>query len=80
MIKVNITQDHITNGRPRIHESCPVALACKEHFKNDDIVVYTRDLYVGLQCYSHDGEDHIQGFDTQLFMEPFTIKLTPWPK
>lgn len=51
-MKIDITEEHIKNGRRGNSHSCPVALAIKEQVPGAKHVVVGREISINGVCYS----------------------------
>ncbi len=86
-MKLNITEDHIKNGKPEESEYCPIALAVKEQFQNtSSIWVSSNFIYLRVcnECKTYklpaNAQLFIRNFDSNLSVEPITIELTEYNK
>ena len=85
VVKVQVTQDHITRGKRRIGYSCPVALALRDALSDDLLDSFLGDLiYVGRWAasvgdfhYDLDSSlvNYIHAFDGGEIIAPVTLDV-----
>ena len=89
MIDLEITAEHIAKGKPKDPSFCPIALAIRERFGDENFVCVT-DSYVefslnGKEQRFHDAQmsalcsgplyDFINSFDEGEPVDPLTLKI-----
>lgn len=80
-MKIKVTQEHIAKGKPQRSEWCPIALAAKDVFPQEIVVVSPYDLQVIAEQrdrYWHlpaQVRQFIKDFDGGRPVEPFDFEL-----
>ena len=78
-MEIDVTQEHIDNGKRKDPSFCPVALACKEQIDHvAHIEAYPSKIsMVGLtkKYYKHDATDFMVSFDRGEKVRPRTVNL-----
>ena len=77
VIEVNVTRNHILMGIRAHGKSCPIALACKEHFKKPVSVGHNFVSVSKKEAYAHNRTNEIIRFDLYGpdHVSPFTVRL-----
>jgi len=76
-MKIQVTQDHIDKGKPRLPKCCPIALAIQSHFPNLKVSVGNPSYHIGDYCgmLLDSISARISAFDQDLKMEPFELEI-----
>jgi len=78
-MRLPIQLRHITNGKPRHRQRCPVALALRDHFNVSDVEVSRAQVRVQDQRFdlTESAAAFILSFDRGHFLQPCTLQLIP---
>jgi len=76
-MRLPIQLRHITNGKPRHRQRCPVALALRDHFNVSDVEVSRARVRVQAQYFdlSAPAIAFVLSFDRGHFVLPCTLTL-----
>lgn len=76
-MKITVTAKHIKNGKPQDSSSCPIGLALREQFLNEEIYVGISTVDVGSKFFglSTRARSFVRKFDFGLPVKPFTFNL-----
>ncbi len=75
-MKIQVTQEHIDKGRPRLPRRCPVSLAIQEQFSEKVLVgslSYTIGEYNGI--FTDSVYARITQYDMDRGMTPFELEI-----
>lgn len=87
--EINVTQEHINNGKTQDYYSCPISLAIKEKLKKDDVHPIIKTGHTSIKIFTIGSFYYhvvytipdiatyfIQQFDKEKPVHPFSFKIT----
>ena len=81
-VRVNVKQEHIDKGAPRVGDMCPIALSLREKFPEFNWWVYYTTIALSLPFKSTDqipmpkpAQEFISKFDVEEPVKPFGFYL-----
>lgn len=78
ILTIDVTAEDIRDGKPKLCESCPIALAIKRAYPGLPVNVEEEEVVIGEHAYNlpDDVSDAIRAIDYGIPVEPFQFSLT----